>query len=188
MVALKLHILIKVLKLQHTMSAIDSGSISEEINARCWTEFVKPPKKVITAIVHELYANVGNHANHVVKVWPSTHLSDIYVQRAGLLYVISTGLGIDVGQVIMDDILSFAKSKSIKKGLAFPSLITKLCEHVGVEWSDEKLPLIAALNNDMFKLLKKLPEFITPPNPSLVTYITLVETSYASVGTASGGK
>ncbi|KAG8369557.1 hypothetical protein BUALT_Bualt14G0025800 [Buddleja alternifolia] len=202
----------------------ERGSIREEINARNWTEFVKPPEQGCCQIVREFYANVAAHENYVVRVrekdvsfdstsinrlyrilairchdyvdmegylnlddiilnlcdgrtrwkenaggptsfssgaltremraWhyfvcarllPSSNTSNVHVKRAGLLYDISTGLGIDVGEVIMNNILSWVQR----------------------ETSDEILLVRQALSSSYVERLKEPPKYIevAPPTP-----------------------
>ncbi|KOM52225.1 hypothetical protein LR48_Vigan09g088400 [Vigna angularis] len=68
------------------------------------------------------------HAN----IQPYSHVSDINVPRAILLYSILRGLNIDIGQVIADEIQSCARGATSKAPLGHPSLITYLCEAAGI--------------------------------------------------------
>ncbi|KOM34922.1 hypothetical protein LR48_Vigan02g107200 [Vigna angularis] len=72
-----------------------------------------------------------SHAN----IQPCSHVSDITVPRAILLYCIHKGLNIDIGQVIADEIQSCARGATSKAPLGHPSLITYICEAASVDVS-----------------------------------------------------
>ncbi|KOM26492.1 hypothetical protein LR48_Vigan277s001200 [Vigna angularis] len=64
------------------------------------------------------------HAN----VQPCSHVSDITVSRAIFLYYVLKGLNINIGQVIANEIQTYASSVNNKAPLGNPSLITHLYE------------------------------------------------------------
>ncbi|KOM38036.1 hypothetical protein LR48_Vigan03g141800 [Vigna angularis] len=72
-----------------------------------------------------------SHAN----IQPCSHVSDITVPKAILLYCILRGLNIDTGQVIADEIQSCARDSTNKAPLGHPSLITYLCEAASIDVS-----------------------------------------------------
>ncbi|KOM48371.1 hypothetical protein LR48_Vigan07g207500 [Vigna angularis] len=71
------------------------------------------------------------HAN----IQPCSHVSNITIQRAIFLYYVLRGLNIKIGQVIADEIQSCTHGASNKTPLGHPSLITHLCEIVGIDVS-----------------------------------------------------
>ncbi|KOM49658.1 hypothetical protein LR48_Vigan08g048500 [Vigna angularis] len=72
-----------------------------------------------------------SHAN----IQPCSHVSDITVSRALLLYCVLRGMSINIGQVIANEIQVCANTMNNKAPLGHPSLITHLCELVGVNIS-----------------------------------------------------
>ncbi|KOM43255.1 hypothetical protein LR48_Vigan05g085900 [Vigna angularis] len=72
-----------------------------------------------------------SHAN----IQPCSHVSDITVSRALLLYYVLRGMSINIGQVIANEIQVCANAMNNKASLGHPSLITHLCELVGVNIS-----------------------------------------------------
>ncbi|KOM37688.1 hypothetical protein LR48_Vigan03g107000 [Vigna angularis] len=68
------------------------------------------------------------HAN----IQPCSHVSDITISRALLLYCVLRGLSINIGQVIPNEIQMCANTMNTKAPLGHPSLITYLCELAGV--------------------------------------------------------
>ncbi|KOM45579.1 hypothetical protein LR48_Vigan06g088500 [Vigna angularis] len=76
-----------------------------------------------------------SHAN----IQPYSHVSDITVSRALLLYCVLRGMSINIGQVIANDIQVCANTMDNKAPLGNPSLITHLCELAGVNISTPSL-------------------------------------------------
>ncbi|KOM43219.1 hypothetical protein LR48_Vigan05g082300 [Vigna angularis] len=72
-----------------------------------------------------------SHAN----IQPCSHVSDITVSRVLLLYCVLRGMSINIGQVIANEIQLCANTMNNKAPLGHPSLITHLCELVGVNIS-----------------------------------------------------
>ncbi|KOM41010.1 hypothetical protein LR48_Vigan04g120800 [Vigna angularis] len=72
-----------------------------------------------------------SHAN----IQPCLHVSDITVNRALLLYCVLRGMTINIGQVIANEIQVCVNTMNNKAPLGHPSLITHLCELVGVNIS-----------------------------------------------------
>ncbi|KOM49726.1 hypothetical protein LR48_Vigan08g055300 [Vigna angularis] len=72
-----------------------------------------------------------SHAN----IQPSSHVSDITLSRALLLYCAIRNLNVNIGQVITDEIRVCANTTNNKAPLGHPSLITHLCKIVGVDTS-----------------------------------------------------
>ncbi|KOM30208.1 hypothetical protein LR48_Vigan1035s000100 [Vigna angularis] len=62
---------------------------------------------------------------------PCTHVSDVTVNRAVLLYAILTGRSVNLGKLIANEIRNCANST--KAPLGHPSLITHLCKQEGVD-------------------------------------------------------
>ncbi|KAG9458684.1 hypothetical protein H6P81_003192 [Aristolochia fimbriata] len=65
-----------------------------------------------------------------VRLLPATHYTEVTVDHAYLLYAITTGHPINVGlhiQVAMQH-----TCETVSRGLYFPSLVTALCEAVGI--------------------------------------------------------
>ncbi|KOM26393.1 hypothetical protein LR48_Vigan264s000300 [Vigna angularis] len=69
-----------------------------------------------------------SHAN----IQPCSHVSDITVNRALLLYCVLKNMSINIGQVIANEIQVCANTMNNKAPLGHPSLITHLCEIAGV--------------------------------------------------------
>ncbi|KOM41366.1 hypothetical protein LR48_Vigan04g156400 [Vigna angularis] len=69
-----------------------------------------------------------SHAN----IQPCSHVSDITVSRALLLYCVLRGMSINIVQVIANEIQVCANTMNTKAPLGHPSLITHLCELAGV--------------------------------------------------------
>ncbi|KOM40717.1 hypothetical protein LR48_Vigan04g091500 [Vigna angularis] len=68
-------------------------------------------------------------------IQPCSHVSYITVHRAIFLYCVLKGLNINIGQVIANEIQTCASFVNNKAPLGHPSLITHLCELVGVNTS-----------------------------------------------------
>ncbi|KOM29362.1 hypothetical protein LR48_Vigan660s000100 [Vigna angularis] len=72
-----------------------------------------------------------SHAN----IEPCSHVSDITVSRALLLYCVLKRKSVNIGQVIANEIQLCANTMNTKALLGHPSLITHLCELAGVNIS-----------------------------------------------------
>ncbi|KOM49832.1 hypothetical protein LR48_Vigan08g065900 [Vigna angularis] len=72
-----------------------------------------------------------SHAN----IQPCSHVSDITVSRALLLYCVLRNMSINIGQVIANKIQMCANTMNNKAPLGHPSLITHLCKIAGVDTS-----------------------------------------------------
>ncbi|KOM48034.1 hypothetical protein LR48_Vigan07g173800 [Vigna angularis] len=66
---------------------------------------------------------------------PCSHVSDITVPRAIILYCILKGLNIDIGQVIAEELQICVRGATSKAPLGHPSLITHLCGAAGIDVS-----------------------------------------------------
>ncbi|KOM45571.1 hypothetical protein LR48_Vigan06g087700 [Vigna angularis] len=76
-----------------------------------------------------------SHAN----IQPSSHVSDITLNRALLLYCMLRNMTINIGQVIANEIQMCANTMNNKAPLGHPSLITYLCKIAGVDTSASPL-------------------------------------------------
>ncbi|KOM25188.1 hypothetical protein LR48_Vigan53s000300 [Vigna angularis] len=72
-----------------------------------------------------------SHAN----IQPCSHVSDITLSRALLLYCAIRNLNVNIGQVIANEISMCANTTNSKAPLGHPSLITHLCKIAGVDTS-----------------------------------------------------
>ncbi|KOM37493.1 hypothetical protein LR48_Vigan03g087500 [Vigna angularis] len=72
-----------------------------------------------------------SHAN----IQPCSHVSDITLSRALLLYCAIRNLNVNIGQIIVDEIRMCANTTNNKAPLGHPSLITHLCKIAGVDTS-----------------------------------------------------
>ncbi|KOM55597.1 hypothetical protein LR48_Vigan10g148900 [Vigna angularis] len=72
-----------------------------------------------------------SHAN----IQPCSHVSDITLSRALLLYCAIRNLNVNIGQVIANEICMCANTTNSKAPLGHPSLITHLCKIAGVDTS-----------------------------------------------------
>ncbi|KOM57581.1 hypothetical protein LR48_Vigan11g061400 [Vigna angularis] len=72
-----------------------------------------------------------SHAN----IKPCSHVSDITLSRALLLYCAIRNLNVNIGQVIANEIQMCANTINSKAPLGHPSLITHLCKIAGVDTS-----------------------------------------------------
>ncbi|KOM26380.1 hypothetical protein LR48_Vigan263s000300 [Vigna angularis] len=72
-----------------------------------------------------------SHAN----IQPCSHVSNITLSRALLLYFAIKNLNVNIGQVIADEIRMCANTTNSKAPLGHPSLITHLCKIAGVDTS-----------------------------------------------------
>ncbi|KOM29466.1 hypothetical protein LR48_Vigan697s000400 [Vigna angularis] len=72
-----------------------------------------------------------SHAN----IQPCSHVSDITLSRALLLYCAIRNLNVNIGQVIANEIRICANTINNKAPLGHPSLITHLCKLGGVDTS-----------------------------------------------------
>ncbi|KOM25200.1 hypothetical protein LR48_Vigan53s001500 [Vigna angularis] len=72
-----------------------------------------------------------SHAN----IQPCSHVSDITLSRALLIYCAIRNLNVNIGQVIADEIRMCANTTNNKAPLGHPSLITHLCKIAGVDIS-----------------------------------------------------
>ncbi|KOM43145.1 hypothetical protein LR48_Vigan05g074900 [Vigna angularis] len=70
-----------------------------------------------------------SHAN----IQPCSHVSDITLSRALLLYCAIRNLNVNIGQVIVDEIRVCANKTKNKAPLGHPSLITHLCKIARVD-------------------------------------------------------
>ncbi|KOM43243.1 hypothetical protein LR48_Vigan05g084700 [Vigna angularis] len=70
-----------------------------------------------------------SHAN----IQPCSHVSDITLSRALLLYYVLRNMSINIGQVIANEIQMCANTMNNKAHLGHPSLITHLCKIAGVD-------------------------------------------------------
>ncbi|KOM43473.1 hypothetical protein LR48_Vigan05g107700 [Vigna angularis] len=68
-------------------------------------------------------------------IQPCSHMSDITTHKAILLYCILSGREVNLGVVIVEEIKSCARVVSSRTPLGHPSLITHLCEIMGVDVS-----------------------------------------------------
>ncbi|KOM52205.1 hypothetical protein LR48_Vigan09g086400 [Vigna angularis] len=68
------------------------------------------------------------HAN----IQPCSHVSDITISRAILLYCVLRGLNVNIGQVRANEIRSCASAVNTKAPLGHPSLITHLYMIIGL--------------------------------------------------------
>ncbi|KOM26718.1 hypothetical protein LR48_Vigan307s000300 [Vigna angularis] len=84
--------------------------------------FLTPLSKYWVAFIH---ANIS----------PCSHMSDLNVSRAILLFFILQGQPINVGQIIAHEINDCAHTALSNTPLGHPSLITHLCELAGVDTS-----------------------------------------------------
>ncbi|KOM29363.1 hypothetical protein LR48_Vigan660s000200 [Vigna angularis] len=72
-----------------------------------------------------------SHAN----IHPCSHVSEITLSRALLLYCAIRNLNVNIGQVIANEIRMCANTINSKAPLGHPSLITHLCKIAGVDTS-----------------------------------------------------
>ncbi|KOM40739.1 hypothetical protein LR48_Vigan04g093700 [Vigna angularis] len=79
----------------------------------------------------DTYWMAFSHAN----IQPCSHVSDITLSRALLLYCAIRNLNVNIGQVIADEIRVCANTTNSKAPLGHPSLITHLCKIAGVDTS-----------------------------------------------------
>ncbi|KOM37488.1 hypothetical protein LR48_Vigan03g087000 [Vigna angularis] len=70
-----------------------------------------------------------SHAN----IHPCSHVSDITLSRALLLFCVIRNLNVNIGQVIANEIRVCANTTNSKAPLGHPSLITHLCKIAGVD-------------------------------------------------------
>ncbi|KAJ4715171.1 DEAD-box ATP-dependent RNA helicase 56-like isoform X2 [Melia azedarach] len=90
------------------------------------------------------------------RILPTTHTSNVNLERAVLNYAIRTDKPIDVGSILYNNILYSARTVSV--GLYYPSLITDLCCQAGVPTdAREELqhPTATLTSNTIVKQLKK---------------------------------
>lgn len=70
---------------------------------------------------------------------PTTHVTEVNVDRAIILWGILNGKYIDLGELVYQNILKFLKGGTTG-GIPHAVIIAELCVHVGVRWhSDETL-------------------------------------------------
>ncbi|KAL3010571.1 hypothetical protein AAZX31_07G149600 [Glycine max] len=80
----------------------------------------KLPRKDLTTLVQTW--SILSYSN----LAPTSHTSDLNMDRARLVYGLVMGMDIDVGSLISGQISQMAQSNSSR--LSFPALITALCE------------------------------------------------------------
>ncbi|XP_073023626.1 uncharacterized protein [Primulina eburnea] len=68
------------------------------------------------------------------RIKPTEHTTTVIKERAILIFCIMTGKTIDLGRLLQNSIYDYACGNS-PSGLLHPSLITVLCQHVGVTWA-----------------------------------------------------
>ncbi|BAT97700.1 hypothetical protein VIGAN_09122100, partial [Vigna angularis var. angularis] len=68
-------------------------------------------------------------------IQPCSHVSDITLSKALLIYCAIRNLNVNIGQVIADEIRMCANTTNSKAPLGHPSLITHLCKIAGVDTS-----------------------------------------------------
>ncbi|KOM43087.1 hypothetical protein LR48_Vigan05g069100 [Vigna angularis] len=78
-----------------------------------------------------MYWMAFSHAN----IQLCSHVSDITLNRALLLYCVLRNMSINIGQVIANEIQMCANTMNNKAPLGHPSLITHLCKIAGVDTS-----------------------------------------------------
>ena len=81
------------------------------------------------------------------RLMPTTNTTTISQDRLILLYAIVKGLAINVGKIIEQEIKKCATKKQKSATLLFPSLISGICEALGVKFmaSDKRIKNEAAL-------------------------------------------
>ncbi|KOM25298.1 hypothetical protein LR48_Vigan86s001700 [Vigna angularis] len=108
------------------------------------------------------------HAN----IQSCSHVSDITAIRAIFLYYVLKGLNINIGQVIANEIQTCANSVNTKAPLGHPSLITHLCELVGVNTSTPPMERprkeIDASYYNQYYMLDEAAQQVPPPHPPRV--------------------
>ncbi|KOM28042.1 hypothetical protein LR48_Vigan492s000600 [Vigna angularis] len=137
----------------------------EQLLGNDWGKLPTYPKPANIAVVKEFYTNarkigdypaenylgyVRGHAirrtdlTPLAKYWMAfshaniqtcSHVSDITLSRALLLYCAVRNLNVNIGQVIADEIRMCANTTNSKAPLGHPSLITHLCKIAGVDTS-----------------------------------------------------
>ena len=97
-----------------------------------------------TRIISNAFISRGD-LTEVGKVWfyflnsmlkPSKHVSTVRQDRAILLYALVKGYEVNVGRIIEESILNYAKGNFIGN-IPHPSLITLLCIKWGVKFNEE---------------------------------------------------
>ncbi|KOM45321.1 hypothetical protein LR48_Vigan06g062700 [Vigna angularis] len=98
------------------------------------------------------------HLNSLATIWslftftnicPNSHTSDINLERSYMVYGIITGIDMDVGAYISQEMALIADNDTCKLG--FPALVTALCKASGVPGiSDITLKLQPPLNKKFF--------------------------------------
>lgn len=77
------------------------------------------------------------------RIMPSSHMSDVTKDRATLVYLIKQGKSIDIGKIFQASILHDVRG-STTTGMPHSSLITDLCQYVGVTWDDSSEEILKA--------------------------------------------
>ncbi|KOM25070.1 hypothetical protein LR48_Vigan48s000300 [Vigna angularis] len=105
------------------------------------------------------------HAN----IQSCSHVSDITTHRAIFLYCEMKGLNINIGQVIANEIQTYASFVNNKAPLGHPSLITHLCEIAGVNTSTAPMERprkeIDASYYSQYYLVDEAAQQVPPPHP-----------------------
>ncbi|KOM37720.1 hypothetical protein LR48_Vigan03g110200 [Vigna angularis] len=143
-------------KEQYYSHQLRTTAHERDVNARCWGNLATYPALASIPIVKELYTNakalggeqetytsygIFNTTGQILDDLlpgqhpPLTHMSDITTQRAILLYCILSGREVNLGAIIAEKIKSCARVVSSRTPLGHPSLITHLCEIMGVDVS-----------------------------------------------------
>ncbi|KOM38260.1 hypothetical protein LR48_Vigan03g164200 [Vigna angularis] len=138
--------------------------IGEQLLGNDWGKLATYPTPANIAVVKEFYTNARNIGDYtaenylgyvrghairtdltpLVKYWMAfshaniqsrSHVSDITLSRALLLYCAIRNLNVNIGQVIADEIRMCANTTKNKAPLGHPSLITHLYKIAGVDTS-----------------------------------------------------
>ncbi|KND56189.1 hypothetical protein BVER_05350 [Candidatus Burkholderia verschuerenii] len=110
--------------------------------------------------------------NHFVRsrLMPTSSNPEVLKMRAHLIYAISTGVAVNVGRVISDQMVVATKTSKSNLSLGFPNLITAMCVKAGIRPRGDPATFIQLMSDLRFEAIKDrqpdpLQHESPPPSP-----------------------
>ncbi|WP_157056326.1 hypothetical protein, partial [Candidatus Burkholderia verschuerenii] len=85
---------------------------------------------------------------------PTSSNPEVLKKRAHLIYAISTGVAVDVGQVISEEMMAATKTSKSKLSIGFPNLITAMCVKAGIRPRGDPATFIQLISDLRFDTIK----------------------------------
>ncbi|MED6176350.1 hypothetical protein PIB30_087364 [Stylosanthes scabra] len=118
----------------------------------------------------------GWHKFIIHNILPMSNQSEITVKRAALIHCIIHGQNVRVEKLIAESMTEIVKNlHTIRHSLAFPNVIARLCEAVGVSYrapnSDEAVPKIRPITAAVMENIRYPHHQPPPPPPQPQQYV-----------------